>query len=116
MAAPIVEALFQYGCDTETALARFLNNEELYIRFLNKFLEDPSFDGIAPAIDSGNNEEYFESVHTLKGVSGNMGITPVFKLACEMVDKYRAGELDASKAMYGELAKTYNEVLAIIKG
>lgn len=115
MAAQIIEALNECGCDTATALARFLGNEELYIRFLDKFLDDPSFAGIEPAMVTGDDEAYFESVHTLKGVSGNMGLTPIFTIACDMVDKYRAGEIDKSKAEYSELEIKYNEIVAIIE-
>lgn len=115
MAAQIIEALNGYGCDTATAMKRFLGNEELYLRFLDKFLEDPSFGGIAPAMQANDNEAYFESVHTLKGVAGNLSLTPVYELTCYMVDKYRADEIDESKAQYSTLEKLYNDVVAIIK-
>ena len=44
------------------------------------------------AIDSGNLEAAFDAAHTLKGVVGNMGLTPLYKAVCDIVQPLRARE------------------------
>ena len=34
----------------------------------------------------------FEAAHTLKGVTGNMGLTPLYDAVCTIVEPLRTGE------------------------
>lgn len=111
----LIDELTAYGCDTQTALERFINSEDLYVKFLGKFLNDPSFAEIKPYMEAGDNENALKSTHTLKGVAGNLGLTKLYDIAADMVVKYRAGDPAAAEARYDELAAEYKEVCEIIK-
>lgn len=115
MSARVIEALNGYGCDTATAMSRFLNNEDMYVRFLGKFLEDPSFAQIKPAMDAGDMTEMFSAVHTVKGVAGNLGFSPLYDIAAYMVDEYRAGHIDVFLDKYPELERRYTDVRGILE-
>lgn len=112
----VIDELTAYGCDTQTALERFINSEDLYVKFLGKFLSDPSFSEIKPAIDGGDNEAALKSTHTLKGVAGNLGLTKLYDIAADMVVKYRAGDPAGAAARYDELAGAYEDMCNIIRG
>ncbi|MCR5828814.1 MAG: Hpt domain-containing protein [Lachnospiraceae bacterium] len=115
MGQKVIAALGDYGCDTQTALERFLGKEELYLKFIKKFLDDKSFEELKGHIADSDYENALKSVHTLKGVSGNLGFTALYDVASDMVTKFRASqELDAV-AEYGKLEQIYTEIYSIIK-
>ena len=68
----LIDKLKAMGCDIDSAMGRFLNNEDFYARCFKKYIDDPSFDGLAAALESKDPVEVFEQSHTLKGVSANM--------------------------------------------
>lgn len=115
MANGIIDALTSYGCDTQTALERFMRKEDLYVKFLNKFLEDRSYAESAAAIAIKDHDTSLTAVHTLKGVAGNLGFSQLYDVAADMVFKYRAGEPDEADAEFGKLTKLYDEVCDIIR-
>lgn len=115
MAGKLIEAMSAYGCDVNEALARMMNNESLYVRFAGKFLDDPSFEQSKANVLAGDSEEALKSVHTLKGVSGNLGFTPLFKVASEMVTLYRSGEPDKAAELLPELERIYGDICSILK-
>lgn len=114
MADRLIGDLKVYGCDVDSAMERFMNKEEMYLRFLGKFPSDPSFGQIKGFIDDMDYEGALKSVHTLKGVAGNLGLTPLYDVAADMVTKYRAQMPEAASAEYELLAKIYRELYDII--
>ena len=77
--------LREAGCDMEGTLERFMNNEALCMKFLKKFPQDVTFGEMKKAFAQGNTEEFFKAAHTMKGVSGNLGLSSLY-------DKKKAGE------------------------
>lgn len=71
-----------YGGDYGITMARFINNEEMYMKFLDKFFEDDSISRLHTALEGNDLKGAFEAAHTLKGVAGNMGLTPLFDKVC----------------------------------
>ncbi len=102
------------GCDVESALERFLNNEAMYMKFLKKFLTDESYAKLSANITEGDYEEACRSVHTLKGVSGNLGLTPLYEASSAMVNEFRAGNPDTAVAGMERLSGIYNEISSVI--
>lgn len=115
MATNVISELKAYGCDTDAALERFLGNEGMYAKFLTRFLEDPSFAEIKPALDIGDEDSAFKSTHTLKGVAGNLGFTGLYEISADMVEKFRAGVHEAAWARYDELQQEYSKICDIIR-
>lgn len=115
MADNVITALNEYGCDTQSALERFMNKEELYVRFLNKFLDDKSFAETGEQIAKQDYEAALQAVHTLKGVAGNLGFSPLYNLSADMVTKFRAGEPEEACAEYDQLGSIYKDVCEIIR-
>lgn len=89
-----------YGGDYETTIARFMNSEQSYLRFLEMFFADDSFSKLGEALEAGDLKAAFEAAHTLKGVSGNMGLTPLYDSVCAIVAPLR---IKAESADYASL-------------
>lgn len=81
-----------YGADYKTTMVRFLGNETMYLKFLDMMFRDDNFQKLGDALKEGNYAEAFAAAHTLKGVVGNMGLTPYFEAVCAIVEPLRAGE------------------------
>lgn len=79
----------EYNFDVKGTLNRFMNNETLYLKFLRKFLEDNNYQLLVENYMSNNFEEMFKAVHTLKGVSGNLGLTDLYNKSSEMTNLLR---------------------------
>ena len=67
-----------YGADYHSTMARFMGNEAMYIKFLDMLFKDDNLEKLGEALEKQDYEEAFSAAHTLKGVVGNMGLTPLF--------------------------------------
>ena len=74
-----LEQLRAWGADVEDAMPRCLNNEAFYLRLVGKAVEEPAFDRLREALEAGNLDKAFEQAHALKGVTGNLALTPIDK-------------------------------------
>ncbi|MDD3193466.1 MAG: Hpt domain-containing protein [Oscillospiraceae bacterium] len=76
------------GGDYDEVFAR-LRKEELVWKFAVMFLSDPNFDTLCMALASGDREEAFRSVHTLKGVSQNLGFSRLYESSKNLTEHLR---------------------------
>ncbi len=104
----ILERLEEYGADCKGSIARFLDNEELYIRCINMFLTKNDFEKLADHMASQDYSGAFASAHTLKGVTGNLGLTALYDTLCKFVDHLRGknySDTDKINALYADVVK-----------
>ena len=97
------------GCDIDSAMTRFLNNEEFYAKLYKKFVADPAFEGLGEALDTQDADLAFRHAHTLKGLTANMGLTPLYNLVEKIVEPLREGNCKP------ELKKIYDELMEQMK-
>ena len=110
-----IEMLKKAGIDFDQTVKRFMGNTGLYAKFLTIFLDDDTFGKIAPAFEKNDFDEALATSHTLKGVSGNLGMTRLYKACSDTVALIRAGEQDKAKQSFAELKSAYDEIHAVIK-
>lgn len=79
------------GGDLETVRGRLMTDERIE-KFAKIFLQDTSMQTLEDALASGNMAEAFRGAHTLKGVSRDLGFTPLYEAACEMSDALRLND------------------------
>lgn len=91
MNTDVINRLFMWGCDTDAALERVLGDEELYLKFILQYCGNEDIDKLDNYILNKDAEGGFTLAHTLKGVYGNLGLTPVFDIICEIVEMLRNG-------------------------
>lgn len=85
-----IDALRQAGVNTQDGLSRLMNNEAFYLRLVNMALDDGSFDKLASAVSDGDRKAAFEAAHALKGVMGNLSLTPLYEKVSEITELLRA--------------------------
>ena len=86
------EIFEEYGADYQKTIARFMGNEKMYMKFLGMLFQDPSMEKLGQALKDKDYGEAFTAAHTLKGVTANMGLTPLFDRVCAIVEPLRLGE------------------------
>ena len=85
-----IENLREFGADVDAGLARCMNNEPFYLRLVGKAMEDQSFDKLKEALDAKDLDAAFEYAHGLKGVLGNLSLTPIYTPVCEITELLRS--------------------------
>lgn len=111
----MLEELQNWGCNVPEALNRFLQDENLYVKCLKSFCTDESFDGLKKAIDGKEYRAAFEEAHTLKGVSANLSLTPMYEAICRVVEDLRNGPTDMLEQDYAAFEETHEKYLSLIK-
>lgn len=115
----LLEKLKAMGCaedDLNHAMERFLNNEGFYERCFIKYLNDKSFTELGECLARNEAAAAFEQAHTLKGVTANMGITPVYEEVVIIVESVRNRETvpEGLDAHYGKIMNYYEHLKAMV--
>lgn len=111
----VFDQLREWNCDVTGALERFLNDEEMYLDFLHQIAEEASIVKLGKAIDEGDVQSAFDCAHTLKGVHGNMGLTPLYHLDIEIVEPLREGTFESVKENYDKLVAENEKLKEILR-
>jgi len=98
-----IEELKAQGADVETGLSRCVGNEVLYLKLVGMGLGDAKFEELETALDAGNLTKAFELCHALKGVIGNLALTPLYEALSDLTEKLRAREEADYQAMYSNI-------------
>ena len=95
-----IDDLREYGANVDEGLSRCLNNEEFYLKLVGSMRDEDKFDALESAIEDGRLDDAFEAAHALKGVLGNLSITPLFEPVAEITELLRARtDMDYSELM-----------------
>ena len=71
------------GEDYEDVFNRFMM-ESLVVKFVKKFIEDPTFDMLEQSLENHDVQEAIRASHTFKGICDNMGFVKLKKaLHCD---------------------------------
>lgn len=111
--------LEESGADVEATLKRFMGNDAIYLKFLGKFPNDPNYSNLGTNMESGNFEEAYKCAHALKGVVGNLGLTPIFDNVSILVEELRNkanADVDAARAdeEWQQVKTAYERFISII--
>ena len=99
--------------DYNDAVKRLMN-ENLVLRFVMKFPADPTMENLRKAVETGNIEDSFRAVHTLKGVAGNLAFTKLFEASWNLTEQLRPRAAQADKELYDILVAEYDKTLHYI--
>lgn len=86
-----LDGLKAFGADTEGGLARCMNNEAFYLKLVAKCVTDTSCEKLKEAILAGDLNTAFEIAHSMKGVYGNLALTPIYEPVTEITELLRGG-------------------------
>ncbi len=112
----LIEELKSLGADVNEALDRVMGDEDLYVMMLGMFLSSVAENPISPEdFDAGDLDSLIKRVHTLKGVTGNLGLTPLFNGYTESLGLLRAGDGKAAKEVYNKALPVQTAVIDCIR-
>lgn len=102
------------GVDVDCAVKRFGDNSALYEKFLMKFPDDDNFEKAVEAFRIKNWSELEISVHTLKGVSGNLGFDRLYNVCSKIVLLLRENRQGEIEKPFAEMKAAYEEIIRIL--
>lgn len=102
--------LIKAGVDVNSVLERFMGNEALLERFLKKFPQDENYQKLCSAMEARDLDAAITASHTLKGVCGNLSITPLFDLLNNQVAALRSNDCQNAEEMMPQISKAYTAV------
>lgn len=76
------------GSDYDEVLSR-LPSEEILIKFLPRFPEDPTYDALKEAQEKRDIAAAFLAAHTLKGVAASLGLQQLADTASDLTEQLR---------------------------
>ncbi|MBR2802918.1 MAG: Hpt domain-containing protein [Erysipelotrichaceae bacterium] len=98
-----IEKLREYGADVDEGLTRCLGNEAFYLQLCGMMLKDDNLQKLEEALAANDLDKAFEAAHALKGVAGNLSLTPIYEPAAEITELLRSRtQMDYSE-MFGLL-------------
>ena len=112
----VMEKLSAEGVDLDTTLHRFLDNKDMYAKFLKKFLNDTNYDRMQEDCEAKDYDKLLESSHALKGLTGNLGLDPMFKKLSDMVADIRAKDYSRIDELNEGIKRDYETFKGIISG
>ncbi|MCH5200085.1 MAG: hypothetical protein J1F60_03910 [Oscillospiraceae bacterium] len=110
----ILSELDALGVNTKEAIERLNNNSAFYIRMLGKFTAELENHPVMPYLESGDKESAVAHAHTLKGLTGNLSVTPLYKAYTEIVALLRADELEKARQLMADTLPIQSEIVACI--
>lgn len=109
-----IETLNEFGVNTKEGLTRCMNNEKFYFKMIKMGLASDQFDKLGSALENNQLDEAFEAAHALKGVLGNLALTPIYNPLAEMTELLRAGKSEDYITMYKPILELRNKLLALV--
>ena len=108
-----VEQLKAIGCNTSEGLGRCMNNEAFYLMLVNKFIATTDLSKLENALKSNDLDTAFKEAHSLKGVAGNLSLTPLFNVLVEMVEPLRNKEEKDYLPLFNKIKDLFNELKSL---
>lgn len=106
----MINQLREMGCEMDSTMKRFMNDQEFYIECFDKFVNDREIEQLREVLDTKNVQQAFDYAHQLKGTLSNLGLIPVLDQLSEIVEILRAGSWDGIEQQYQKLLDIWNEI------
>ena len=103
-----IDGLGELGANVDEGLERCMGMEDFYLEMVELGLSDERFETLGPLLEGRDLDNSFEHVHALKGVIGNLALTPLYETICEITEHLRAREQMDYKPLYEKLISQRN--------
>ena len=112
----LIEELKSLGANVDEGLDRVMGDHDLYEMMLGMFISSVGDNPISTdEFDSADLDGLIKKVHMLKGVTGNLALTPLFNSYTEILGQLRAGQAKDAKKGYETLLGVQKLVLDCIQ-
>ena len=85
-----IDSLKAFGANIDEGLERCMGMEDFYLEMVELGISDERFDNLGTLLKDKNLDDAFESVHALKGVIGNLALTPLYETINELTEHLRS--------------------------
>lgn len=97
-----------YGGDYTATIKRFVGNEKMYLRILNMLFANENLQNLQDSVEQEDWDGAFAAAHTLKGVTGNLGLQPLYAAVCAIVEPLRSKEKADYRTLYANIAAEFS--------
>ena len=108
-----VESLRAAGANVEEGLSRCLNKEDFYLKMVKMGLTNQNFALLGTALEAKDYDKAFELCHSLKGVIGNLSLTPLYDLICQLTEMLRSKTDTDCTGLYSQIMTMQEKLLAL---
>ena len=105
-----IDTLKEFGANIDEGLERCMGMEDFYLEMVELGISDERFDNLGILLKEGNLDAAFESVHALKGVIGNLALTPLYATINEITEHLRAREQMDYGPLYEKLISQRDKI------
>lgn len=74
-----IHNLREYGANVDEGVSRCLDDPNFYLELVKSVIPDKRIDELKELIAAKNFDKAFEVAHALKGMYGNIAITPIYE-------------------------------------
>lgn len=110
----VIAAFGKWGCNTDVALERMLYDKELFVSLALQYKDSMETDELIRAINCRNINNAFDIAHNMKGLLGNFGFDPLYKIMCEIVTILRSGTVDGVMPLLDVFTTKKSELDALL--
>lgn len=110
-----LEKMRALGIDPTDGLTRCMNNEVFFFKMISMAVANDYFDTLGPALEKNDLDSAFEAAHALKGVIGNLALSPIYEPLAEMTELLRAKKEADYISMYRPIKEIRDQLLALSK-
>lgn len=111
-----MEELKELGVDVEEGLERVMDDKPLYEMMLGMYIDKVNSNQISMEdFEADNLDDLIARVHILKGLTGNLSMTPLFAGYLQMLDSLRAAHPQEAAEEYERLLPVQTAIVDCIK-
>lgn len=111
----MLDELREFGVDVDEGLQRFINNSALYEKMLRTFPNMVHSSRVSVDFDANDYDEVIDKTHALKGVTGNLSLTPLFEAYTKIVDLLRAGNPEDAREELKKVLPIQEDIINCIE-
>ncbi len=111
----LIAELKEMKVDTDEAINRFMNNSALYEKMLLKVPANIEKLPVLSFMDAGDYSTAVANAHTIKGVAGNLSLTPLYTAYTEIVNLLRADKPDEARKVLVDILPVQEQMVSCIK-
>ena len=108
-----IEKLKEFGANTDEGISRCMGNEEFYLKMVKMMLDDNAMDKLKAALDENDLDKAFEAAHSLKGVTGNLSMTPISEPTIEITELLRARTQMDHSDLFEKISTEWDKLKAL---
>lgn len=103
-----------YGGDYTATMERILGDEAFLLEMLGMLAKDTAIDELEQALAANDLQAAFSAAHELKGVAGNLGLTPLYRALSDIVEPLRSGTEQDYSALLQDVRREFDAACALM--